>query len=240
MHQYFQFKIENVSRHLVWAFLHAHPFYNSEQVSQRYVKVSQKNLYIPDGLTEENKAIYLQTCENLFANYLNLSEKLRPATEKHFHDIFKKSDRNEKKHKSTSKLPDISCTTRNLHRYEKMWRFRHARNLVRKYNTPQHGWLGVQIHICAMRRIHICAVHIFLNWHAYMRECFDMRNSLIELHVYMYRRSLTCKDMYIHTCTYINKDVSLICTIRERKKLCLITIHIKLNTCMSFIHTVRT
>lgn len=38
-HVHFQFAMSNVSRQLIWSFLHAHPFYNSEQVSQRYVTV---------------------------------------------------------------------------------------------------------------------------------------------------------------------------------------------------------
>ena len=31
--------LRNVSRQLLWSFLHAHPYYNSEQTSQRYVEV---------------------------------------------------------------------------------------------------------------------------------------------------------------------------------------------------------
>ena len=38
-HAHFQFALSNVSRQFLWTFLHAHPFYNSEQVSQRYVEV---------------------------------------------------------------------------------------------------------------------------------------------------------------------------------------------------------
>src|SRR5512138_3617786 len=33
-HAHYTFAIERVSRHAIWTFLHAHPFYNSEQVSQ--------------------------------------------------------------------------------------------------------------------------------------------------------------------------------------------------------------
>ena len=36
-HAHFQFALANVSRQFLWSFLHSHPFYNSEQVSQRYV-----------------------------------------------------------------------------------------------------------------------------------------------------------------------------------------------------------
>ncbi len=47
-HAHFQFAIDRVSRHALWAFFHAHPFYNSEQVSQRYVKVGRGSAVVPD------------------------------------------------------------------------------------------------------------------------------------------------------------------------------------------------
>ncbi|HPU95229.1 MAG TPA: FAD-dependent thymidylate synthase, partial [Candidatus Gracilibacteria bacterium] len=40
-HPTFVFGISGVSRHFVWAFLHSHPFFNSEQQSQRYVVMDQ-------------------------------------------------------------------------------------------------------------------------------------------------------------------------------------------------------
>src|SRR2546428_7594727 len=46
-HAHFEFGLENVSRQLVWSFLHAHPFYNSEQQSQRYVRLDRPQAYIP-------------------------------------------------------------------------------------------------------------------------------------------------------------------------------------------------
>src|SRR5206468_8759942 len=46
-HAHFQFALENVSRHFIWSFLHSHPFYNSEQVSQRYVEVKPGAYAIP-------------------------------------------------------------------------------------------------------------------------------------------------------------------------------------------------
>ncbi|PYU68477.1 MAG: thymidylate synthase, partial [Acidobacteria bacterium] len=39
--------LENVSRQFVWSFLHAHPFYNSEQQSQRYVRLDRAQAYVP-------------------------------------------------------------------------------------------------------------------------------------------------------------------------------------------------
>src|SRR5205085_9024646 len=46
-HAHFEFGLENVSRQFVWAFLHAHPFYNSEQSSQRYVKLKEPRAFVP-------------------------------------------------------------------------------------------------------------------------------------------------------------------------------------------------
>jgi len=46
-HAHFEFGVENVSRQFVWSFLHAHPFYNSEQQSQRYVRLDRAQAYIP-------------------------------------------------------------------------------------------------------------------------------------------------------------------------------------------------
>jgi thymidylate synthase ThyX len=46
-HAHFEFGLENVSRQFVWSFLHAHPFYNSEQQSQRYVRLDRAVAYVP-------------------------------------------------------------------------------------------------------------------------------------------------------------------------------------------------
>ena len=46
-HAHFEFGLENVSRQLVWSVLHAYPFYNSEQSSQRYVKLREPRAFVP-------------------------------------------------------------------------------------------------------------------------------------------------------------------------------------------------
>jgi thymidylate synthase ThyX len=46
-HAHFEFGLESVSRQFVWSFLHAHPFYNSEQQSQRYVRLDRAHAYVP-------------------------------------------------------------------------------------------------------------------------------------------------------------------------------------------------
>src|SRR5712692_6162013 len=52
-HAHFEFGLENVSRQFVWTFLHAHPFYNSEQSSQRFVRLDEVAAHVPAGLSPE-------------------------------------------------------------------------------------------------------------------------------------------------------------------------------------------
>jgi thymidylate synthase ThyX len=86
-HASFQFSMSNVSRHFIWSFLHAHPFYNSEQVSQRYVEVKKANFFIPE-LHGEALAIYNETLAFQMAAYKKLIELLTPLAEREFFKRF--------------------------------------------------------------------------------------------------------------------------------------------------------
>src|SRR5581483_5004493 len=46
-HPTFVFGLENISRQFTWSFLHSHPFYNSEQSSQRYVALEEARVFRP-------------------------------------------------------------------------------------------------------------------------------------------------------------------------------------------------
>jgi thymidylate synthase ThyX len=75
-HAHFEFGLENVSRQFVWSFLHAHPFYNSEQQSQRYVKMDRAQAYIPPVdlyFNEPAKRVYEQAIARAWAYYRELS-----------------------------------------------------------------------------------------------------------------------------------------------------------------------
>lgn len=98
-HATFQFVIEKVSRQTIWSFLHSHPFYNSEQVSQRYVSVSPSNFSVPI-LPEPCKDIYLQTIEFLMKGYQKLQDLLKPTVEKEFSKIFSFRNLEEKRWQS--------------------------------------------------------------------------------------------------------------------------------------------
>src|SRR5215212_6304549 len=56
-HATFVFVLDNVSRLAIWSFFHAHPFYNSEQVSQRYREVSG-NVMVTPALPEPALEVY--------------------------------------------------------------------------------------------------------------------------------------------------------------------------------------
>jgi thymidylate synthase ThyX len=79
-HAYFQFALENVSRQFLWSFLHSHPFYNSEQVSQRYVKVRTSNCFVPP-LQGEALSVYQEGLEEQHGFYQELIRKLTPLAE---------------------------------------------------------------------------------------------------------------------------------------------------------------
>ena len=79
MHYHFTFLIEGMSRLLIWRLLHSHPFYNSEQVSQRYAKMKPENFTFPKNADKEKWQKYY---EKMFFYYEELIEKLIPEIEK--------------------------------------------------------------------------------------------------------------------------------------------------------------
>ncbi len=102
-HATFQFVIEKVSRHCIWSFLHSHPFYNSEQVSQRYVTVSPENFATPNLPDEKAQAIYAGAIHRLMDAYVKLQELLRPTVETEFKKIFLHRNLQEKRWQNSLK-----------------------------------------------------------------------------------------------------------------------------------------
>jgi thymidylate synthase ThyX len=78
-HAHFEFGLENISRHFVWGFLHAYPFYNSEQQSQRYVKLDEPRAFVPP-LTGEALEVYERAILDAWATYARLSALLKDDT----------------------------------------------------------------------------------------------------------------------------------------------------------------
>jgi len=90
-HAHFEFGLENVSRQFVWSFLHAHPFYNSEQQSQRYVRMDRTHAFVPAlslFFDAECRLIYERAIARAWAYYRELSSLLLPNAREILADIW--------------------------------------------------------------------------------------------------------------------------------------------------------
>ncbi|HIE66028.1 MAG: FAD-dependent thymidylate synthase [Nitrospira sp.] len=92
-HAHFQFTLSNVSRQFIWSFLHAHPFYNSEQVSQRYVTVKAESFAVPP-LSGAAHDLYLEGIREQMTAYQRLNEMLHPLVDAEYARIFPRKRRN--------------------------------------------------------------------------------------------------------------------------------------------------
>jgi thymidylate synthase ThyX len=101
-HPTFQFVLEKVSRQFIWSFLHAHPFYNSEQVSQRYVEVKPDNFTVPP-LSEAARAIYVEAVRDQMDVYHQLIDLVEPPVVAEYRRIFPSRDPEEKRWASAIK-----------------------------------------------------------------------------------------------------------------------------------------
>jgi len=101
-HPTFQFVLERVSRQFIWSFLHAHPFYNSEQVSQRYVEVKAENFTTPP-MSEEARAVYLDAVHEQMDAYHRLIDLVEPVVVKEYGRIFPSRNVEEKRWASSVK-----------------------------------------------------------------------------------------------------------------------------------------
>lgn len=90
-HAHFEFGLENVSRQFVWSFLHAHPFYNSEQQSQRYVRMDRTQCYVPPVslfFDAESRGIYQRAAARAWAHYRELAALLVSDAREILQDIW--------------------------------------------------------------------------------------------------------------------------------------------------------
>ena len=90
-HAHFEFGLENVSRQFVWSFLHAHPFYNSEQQSQRYVRMDRVQAYVPPVslfFDAESRLICERAIARAWSYYRELSALLLPDAREILQDIW--------------------------------------------------------------------------------------------------------------------------------------------------------
>jgi len=90
-HAHFEFGLENISRQFVWSFLHAHPFHNSEQQSQRYVRLDRAQAYVPAesaNFGPAERAIYEAAVARAWDYYRELTRVLEPTAREILADIW--------------------------------------------------------------------------------------------------------------------------------------------------------
>jgi thymidylate synthase ThyX len=75
-HANFEFGLENISRQFTWAFLHSYPFYNSEQSSQRYVRLREPRAFVPP-ISGEALGVYESAVIKAWDRYEELSALLK-------------------------------------------------------------------------------------------------------------------------------------------------------------------
>lgn len=86
-HAHFVFAISGVSRQFIWSFLHSHPYYNSEQVSQRYVRV-KKGSFVAPPLEGRALEIYTETLEAQMGDYERLIQILKTPLSGDYYERF--------------------------------------------------------------------------------------------------------------------------------------------------------
>ena len=88
-HATFEFALAGVSRQLVWSFLHSFPFYNSEQQSQRYVRLTQPSAHIPPALAGAARARYERSIATAWRAYAELARLLEPRVMAALSDLWR-------------------------------------------------------------------------------------------------------------------------------------------------------
>lgn len=150
-HAHFQFTLDRVSRHFVWSFLHSHPFYNSEQVSQRYVAVKPNMAAIPP-LDGKALQIFEKTLVFQMERYQQLCEMLFKPAEREYKQRFPARSTEDKKYRNDirKKAQEIAryvlpvCTFTYLyHTVSGVTLLRYYR-LCQQYDTPVEQRLVVQ------------------------------------------------------------------------------------------------
>ena len=88
-HATFEFGLSGISRQLVWAFLHGFPYYNTEQQSQRYVKLGKVTVHVPPTLQGREREIFCASIERSWRAYRELTERLTPVTQRILSDLWR-------------------------------------------------------------------------------------------------------------------------------------------------------
>lgn len=152
-HAHFVFGLENVTRQLIWQVLHSHPYYNSEQVSQRYVPIRNDRTWysVPHSLGADARVHALH--ERAFATYTELVDVLKPVVEEIFFSIHRLKARNREDHADAIRkrcmevaryIMPVSTVAYMYHSVSALTLMRYAR-MLRWSNHEEFVILGIQL-----------------------------------------------------------------------------------------------
>ncbi len=159
-HAHFQFQLSNVSRHCIWSFLHSHPFYNSEQVSQRYVEVKPGNVAIPQ-LDGEALSLYTSTVNFQIEAYHSLIQMLTPITTKEYFKRFpaRQKANNEYQNDIKKKCQEIARYILPIATFAYMYHTISGITLLRyyrlceQYDVPLEQWIIIRKMVDELLRV---------------------------------------------------------------------------------------
>lgn len=159
-HAHFVFALSGVSRQFIWSFLHSHPFYNSEQVSQRYVKVKATNFLVPP-LEEGPKRIFQDAVVQQMKDYEDLITALRPTLSEDYYDRFKSRKKyrekwdgsvNKRCYEVARYVLGLGTSAYLYHTVSSLTLLRYAK-LIQGFDTPAEQRIVIQKMIDAVKAI---------------------------------------------------------------------------------------
>ncbi len=95
-HATFEFALSGISRQLTWCFLHAFPYYNTEQQSQRYVRLDEVAAHVPPVLQGEARSLYEAAILRAWSAYRELNRRLEPRTKEILAELWRLDRRQSK------------------------------------------------------------------------------------------------------------------------------------------------
>lgn len=157
-HAHFVFAIEGVSRHVIWQFLHAHPYYNSEQVSQRYVEIKGNDWYtLPAALKKTDVS---QPQQAAIDTYQKIIDAIKPRVEAEFFSIYRTRRNQKEKYKNHVQkkcmeiaryVMPISTTAYLYHTVNALTLYRYAHTMF-SYNNDEITALVLKM-LCEVEKI---------------------------------------------------------------------------------------
>jgi thymidylate synthase ThyX len=160
-HGQLHFSLEGVSRHFLWSFLHAHPFYNSEQVSQRYTRVRRGSFVVPVFSSPRSQALYEDQLERSMEQYRELTRLLFEPCQREFFARFRgrehqpqrwKKDIQKRAQEIARYLLPVATTAHLVHTVSVLTLLRYYR-LCQIHDTPSEQRLVVEEMVSQLRTL---------------------------------------------------------------------------------------